>query len=428
MRLKKGAEKRASQDQKHAKTREEGERDASGGFSAGCLCIFDGPDFQLASHNLELVEVQRKKIAPEPTFFSPQRGGTKGRNRRDDSEEEAKKDKGESSSAQKRSNVDLDSLEGPPRKKEARASEKQVTLPKARPAPPVSAAKATKVLETVLVTREEKRRGSFSGPIRECVGRYYVLSINGSYQCLSFATSSRSGSEGASETGRIETGYKTALSSLALFSCKIGGDATFCVMFWCSTPPPISRRAKDEAALTAELSDSPSISESRACRTWSTQGNQVRMALVGWVPVHSDHPALRRRNLENEDPKNGPGSVKRGDDSSAYCTIDTRRVRDCLIAHLINKSGPEGLCALLTPPTTPSAPPPQNIVSPRRWQDAEFPSGMGRALVPDSMLARRKRVSRATPLASTFLPKTEPRPVLVVNDAMKTVARTDVEI
>ncbi|KAJ7717069.1 hypothetical protein DFH07DRAFT_347232 [Mycena maculata] len=90
-------------------------------------------------------------------------------------------------------------------------------------------------------------------------------------------------------------------------------------------------------------------------------------------------------------------------ESSVYCTIDIdncfprgsplevfKRVAfklpecgDCLIAHLINKSGPEGLSAFLPPPTTPNPPPPELLAFSKRWQDAKFPAGLGREFAVD---------------------------------------------
>ncbi|KAJ7123056.1 hypothetical protein C8R44DRAFT_876248 [Mycena epipterygia] len=91
--------------------------------------------------------------------------------------------------------------------------------------------------------------------------------------------------------------------------------------------------------------------------------------------------------------------------SSAHCAIDVdlcfapgtpielfKRVAfekpdcgDCLIAHLINRSGPQGLAAFLPPPKAPSAPPPQTPSLATRWQDVEFPSGMGREFAVNSI-------------------------------------------
>ncbi|KAF7330908.1 hypothetical protein MVEN_02430400 [Mycena venus] len=51
---------------------------------------------------------------------------------------------------------------------------------------------------------------------------------------------------------------------------------------------------------------------------------------------------------------------------------------DCLIVHLISKSGPVGLAAFLPPPNAPKAPPPQTPRLAKTWQDATFFSGMGR--------------------------------------------------
>ncbi|KAJ7617013.1 hypothetical protein B0H17DRAFT_1220126, partial [Mycena rosella] len=86
--------------------------------------------------------------------------------------------------------------------------------------------------------------------------------------------------------------------------------------------------------------------------------------------------------------------------SAAHCTMDVdacfapgtvldvfKRVAfekpdcgDCLIAHLISRSGAAGLGAFLPPPSAPSArpSPPQTPPLAKRWQDANFSSGMGR--------------------------------------------------
>jgi hypothetical protein len=51
---------------------------------------------------------------------------------------------------------------------------------------------------------------------------------------------------------------------------------------------------------------------------------------------------------------------------------------DCLIVHLIGRSGPVGLGAFLPPPKAPRASPPQTPRLEKTWQDATFFSGMGR--------------------------------------------------
>ncbi|KAJ7638322.1 hypothetical protein FB45DRAFT_399046 [Roridomyces roridus] len=93
-------------------------------------------------------------------------------------------------------------------------------------------------------------------------------------------------------------------------------------------------------------------------------------------------------------------TVRREHDSKTVCTlvIDTcfpreqtpleifRRVAfekpdcgDCLIAHLINKSGPHGLAAFLPPAATTESSVALEPDLSKRWQDARFPSGMDRA-------------------------------------------------
>ncbi|KAJ7179662.1 hypothetical protein C8R46DRAFT_1325404 [Mycena filopes] len=95
------------------------------------------------------------------------------------------------------------------------------------------------------------------------------------------------------------------------------------------------------------------------------------------------------------------------DTPEAHCTIDVlvcfppelaasldvfRRVAfemggcgDCLIAHLINRSGAAGLSAFLPPPQAPSVPaeeaPGPSLA--RRWHDVEFLSGLGRRYAVD---------------------------------------------
>ncbi|KAJ7229184.1 hypothetical protein GGX14DRAFT_417010 [Mycena pura] len=90
--------------------------------------------------------------------------------------------------------------------------------------------------------------------------------------------------------------------------------------------------------------------------------------------------------------------------TSAHCAIDVKRCfagssslgvfrrvafeepdcGDCLIAHLISKSGPVGLEAFLPHPQAPNATPPAALPA-KRWQDAVFAPGLGREYAVDRM-------------------------------------------
>ncbi|KAJ6530414.1 hypothetical protein DFH09DRAFT_1166275 [Mycena vulgaris] len=134
--------------------------------------------------------------------------------------------------------------------------------------------------------------------------------------------------------------------------------------------------------------------------------------------------------------------------SAAHCTMDViecfapgtaidvfKRVAfdkpqcgDCLIAHLINRSGPEGLAAFLPPLTAPSAPPPETPTLAKRWQDAAFSSGMGREFAVNS-IQRYTYVVGSSPIQFTSLRRkgdarrlpnaTSPIAFLAVNDDIR---------
>jgi hypothetical protein len=57
---------------------------------------------------------------------------------------------------------------------------------------------------------------------------------------------------------------------------------------------------------------------------------------------------------------------------------------DCLIAHIIAKSGSHGLNAFLPSANSPSAVH-HNMSLAKEWQHANFPSGMGREFAVDAM-------------------------------------------
>ncbi|KAJ7454666.1 hypothetical protein FB451DRAFT_1278896 [Mycena latifolia] len=134
--------------------------------------------------------------------------------------------------------------------------------------------------------------------------------------------------------------------------------------------------------------------------------------------------------------------------SAAHCTMDVdacfapgtaldvfRRVAfekpecgDCLIAHLINRSGAVGLAAFLPPPGAPSAPPPPTPPLAKRWQDVTFSAGMGREFAVNS-IQRYTYVIGSSPIQflalrrgwdTTHLPNvSSPIAFLAVNDDVR---------
>ncbi|KAJ7491758.1 hypothetical protein B0H11DRAFT_2007749 [Mycena galericulata] len=113
---------------------------------------------------------------------------------------------------------------------------------------------------------------------------------------------------------------------------------------------------------------------------------------------------------------------------------------DCLIQHLINRSGPEGLAAFLPPATAPSAPPPGPLLA-KSWEDEEFLSGLGREFAVDS-IQRYTYVVGTSPLEflalqrpsdTKKLPKmNSPVAFLAVNDdlqnSMSILSKTDADM
>ncbi|KAJ7130767.1 hypothetical protein C8R43DRAFT_1024938 [Mycena crocata] len=114
---------------------------------------------------------------------------------------------------------------------------------------------------------------------------------------------------------------------------------------------------------------------------------------------------------------------------------------DCLIAHLVGRSGPQGLSAFL-PPKSASArePPRQGPPLAKRWQDAEFASGVGRGVAVD-LIQRYTYVVGSSPMQfmelrrrgdTRLLPnETSPVAFLAVNDDIRdddTLAQMDVVI
>ncbi|KAJ7446894.1 hypothetical protein B0H11DRAFT_2083701 [Mycena galericulata] len=112
---------------------------------------------------------------------------------------------------------------------------------------------------------------------------------------------------------------------------------------------------------------------------------------------------------------------------------------DCLIPHLINRSGPEGLSAFLPPATAPSAPPPEPLLV-KSWEDEEFLSGLGREFAVDSV-QRYTYVVGASPMEFLSIKRqsdtkrlpnmTSPVAFLAVNDDLKnskSVSKTDADM
>ncbi|KAJ7086180.1 hypothetical protein B0H15DRAFT_361823 [Mycena belliarum] len=101
---------------------------------------------------------------------------------------------------------------------------------------------------------------------------------------------------------------------------------------------------------------------------------------------------------------------------------------DCLIAHLISRSGSEGLSAFLPPPGAPRTPSAPKLPLAKRWQDVDFSAGMGREFAVDN-IQRYTYVAGSSPMQflslrrpwdTTYLPnKTSPVAFLAVNDDLR---------
>ncbi|KAJ7047910.1 hypothetical protein C8F04DRAFT_1060505 [Mycena alexandri] len=115
---------------------------------------------------------------------------------------------------------------------------------------------------------------------------------------------------------------------------------------------------------------------------------------------------------------------------------------DCLISHLINRSGPTGLGAFLPPPGPPSVPSEEIPTLPleRRWQDVVFRSGMGRKYAVN-MIQRYNYVIGSSPMQFLELRRvkdaqrlpnvTNPVAFLAVNDDLRSplgVAQLDMDM
>ncbi|KAK7061226.1 hypothetical protein R3P38DRAFT_2828276 [Favolaschia claudopus] len=98
--------------------------------------------------------------------------------------------------------------------------------------------------------------------------------------------------------------------------------------------------------------------------------------LIRTVKTNPEDPSARHCEIDVEQcfPSNSSSSL----DVFTHVAFEQPDCGDCLIAHLIGKSGPVGLSAFLPLPNAPkvASPPPSSLAN--TWQNATFPSGMGR--------------------------------------------------